>query len=182
MDKAKTDPSDAELIAEIRQSLGAAPPVDAIAAPATALVEKVKEAPIQPAPQMPDSALCLADQLLGEGILSMGSAASTKGGELVVKVEGRQFSVPSEGVELGRSPGSDGIVVDNPRASRHHARFVQSAGGIAVMDLGSTNGTVVARGDDRLAVESEMVQLALGDRVMTLNGVLLAEVVAGFIG
>lgn len=179
MDKAKIDSSDAELIAEIRQSLGTAAPENIIAAPATSQVEEVEVAPEQPAYQIPGPALRLADQLLGDGMPSMGGAESTMGGELVVKVQGRQFSVPSGGVDLGRSPGSEGIVVAEPRASRRHARFVHLAEGIAVMDLGSTNGTVIARGEDRLAVESEMVQLAEGDRVMTLNGVLLAEVVTG---
>ena len=180
MDKAKTDASDAELIAEIRQSLGTAAPKELFTVPATAPVETVEEVPEQPAYQMPEAALRLADHLLGKGTPSIGSAASTTGSGLVVEVEGRRFSVPSDGLELGRSPdpeGSESIVIVDPRVSRRHARFVPSAGGIAVMDLGSTNGTVILRGEERLAVESGPIQLARGDRVATLNDVLLAGVV-----
>ncbi len=124
----------------------------------------------------------VADQLLGSSG-SLDSDCGAKGdGNLCLDVSGQRFSVTLGGMDLGRKPDSDGIVVADPRVSRRHARFWQVEGGIALVDLGSTNGTVIIRGDERLSVESKPVALRLGDRVATLNGVILAEVVAGSLG
>jgi pSer/pThr/pTyr-binding forkhead associated (FHA) protein len=48
---------------------------------------------------------------------------------------------PGESVRIGRSEDC-GITVRAPRASRRHAEIVATAGGHAVRDLGSTNGTL----------------------------------------
>lgn len=44
-------------------------------------------------------------------------------------------------LEVGRD--CDGLLLADQRASRRHAAFMASQGGLSVLDLGSTNGTVV---------------------------------------
>jgi hypothetical protein len=55
---------------------------------------------------------------------------------------GRTFTLGSAAVTLGRLPESD-VVVDDPGASRQHARISNSNGEFVLTDLGSTNGTLV---------------------------------------
>jgi hypothetical protein len=54
----------------------------------------------------------------------------------------RTFSLAKPVVALGRLPESD-VVVDDPGASRQHARIAHASGGFVLTDLGSTNGTLV---------------------------------------
>jgi hypothetical protein len=51
-------------------------------------------------------------------------------------------TVLRDGLRIGRSAAND-LVVDDPRASRRHARIAAAAGGFAIEDLGSSNGTFV---------------------------------------
>jgi hypothetical protein len=57
---------------------------------------------------------------------------------------GRTLVVPigAHPVAVGRARDND-IALDDPMASRHHARFVPRAGRLLLTDLGSTNGTAV---------------------------------------
>ena len=61
---------------------------------------------------------------------------------MAVKVPGPLIA-RSEGCVVGRSPISSGVVIDDPKVSREHFRLSASGSGIAVEDLGSTNGTVL---------------------------------------
>ena len=54
----------------------------------------------------------------------------------------RTFSLAKPIVTLGRLPESD-VVVDDPGASRQHARIGNANGEFVLVDLGSTNGTLV---------------------------------------
>ena len=90
----------------------------------------------------------------------------------------RRVAVPAGGVVLGRDPDPSGVVVADGHVSRRHARVTRTDTGLAVADLETTNGTAVARGDDWLPVGPAGAPIELGDRIYTLNGVLLAEVVA----
>ncbi len=54
----------------------------------------------------------------------------------------RLFRLRKDVVTLGRLPECD-VVVQDPGASRHHARIRREDGGFVVADLGSTNGTLV---------------------------------------
>lgn len=54
----------------------------------------------------------------------------------------RTFSLAKPVVTLGRLPESD-VVVDDPGASRQHARISHANGEFVLVDLGSTNGTLV---------------------------------------
>lgn len=67
-----------------------------------------------------------------------------------------------DGLRLGRADDND-IIVRDHRASRYHARIVAAAGGFAIEDLGSSNGTFV---DGRRAAHEP---LAAGSTV-TLGG------------
>ena len=78
---------------------------------------------------------------------------------------GQTFTLGASTVTLGRLPESD-VVVDDPGASRQHARIRNSNGEFVLTDLGSTNGTLV---------NDESVQervLDDGDRIMIGETVL----------
>lgn len=177
-----TGRSDDELIADIRRTLGTSSQMGSVSPFSTAVVPEVEASHEQPERRIVEDAMRVADLLLGQGEPINSSAAIRADGNVCLEVSGVRFDITSDGMDLGRIPDSDGIVVADLRISRRHARFIQLEEGIAVIDLGSTNGTVVIRGDERLAVGSEPVHLTLGDRVATLNDVLLAEVVTGFLG
>jgi hypothetical protein len=70
----------------------------------------------------------------------------------------RTFSLAKPVVTLGRLPESD-VVVDDPGASRQHARISSANGEFVLVDLGSTNGTLV---NDAAVAEHA---LADGDRI-----------------
>jgi hypothetical protein len=55
---------------------------------------------------------------------------------------GRELDV-EEALVVGRDPESAGVVIDDPEASRRHASLTPGGSGVAVEDLGSTNGTFV---------------------------------------
>ncbi|MGO9751738.1 MAG: FhaA domain-containing protein [Solirubrobacteraceae bacterium] len=60
----------------------------------------------------------------------------------VLLVGGRRLLVGPTGATLGRSRQCD-IVVDDPNVSRQHAEVRPSGAGWALVDLGSTNGSVL---------------------------------------
>ena len=128
-------------------------PVDPAAAPAPAGPAAVPAAP--PADPRPPAAL----------------APST----LHVKLStGRTLAIGAPAI-VGRNPGvaaSDAriaaVQVDDPSrsVSRAHVRIEQAGASLAVVDLGSANGTEVERGDRTTPlVTGRAVPLAVGDRV-----------------
>jgi pSer/pThr/pTyr-binding forkhead associated (FHA) protein len=54
----------------------------------------------------------------------------------------REFPLAGERTTIGRMAGSD-IELKDPGASREHAEIRRTRDGYAVVDLGSTNGTMV---------------------------------------
>ena len=127
-----------------------------------------------------EAALRVADTLLGSGGLGGGTLAGKaqeRPARLCLLAAGKRRRVTPDGLVLGRLIDDGGIAVPDARVSRRHARFIDFDDGIAVVDLGSTNGTEVVRGDERIAVGSEPLPLVAGDRVATMNGVLLADIV-----
>jgi diguanylate cyclase (GGDEF)-like protein len=70
-----------------------------------------------------------------------------------------------EGTTIGRDPDSD-IVVGDVQASWHHARLERREGAVWVVDLGSTNGTLV--NGERI----ERAQLGPGDKLFVGGAVL----------
>ena len=77
----------------------------------------------------------------------------------------RTFSLAKPVVTLGRLPESD-VVVDDPGASRQHARIINANGEFVLTDLGSTNGTLV---NDEAVGERALDD---GDRI-TIGGTVL---------
>jgi pSer/pThr/pTyr-binding forkhead associated (FHA) protein len=63
-----------------------------------------------------------------------------------------------EEVEVGRD--CDGIVLDDPTASRRHVRLQPTDAGVVVTDLGSANGTLVDG-----SIITEAVVVGVGTRV-----------------
>ncbi|GGM19394.1 MULTISPECIES: FHA domain-containing protein [Micromonospora] len=55
-------------------------------------------------------------------------------------MRGTSFRLRTEPLVIGRAPTAD-IMVDDPHLSRRHAAVRQTEGGVALVDLGSTNGT-----------------------------------------
>ena len=69
------------------------------------------------------------------------ASAPTTNARLVINDTG--FPLTASVVTIGR--GSDaGIRIDDPGISRHHAEIRYSASGFSIIDLASTNGTLVA--------------------------------------
>lgn len=75
-------------------------------------------------------------------------------------------------VTIGRDPAAD-VFIDDPRASRPHARITVDAGGAAsIEDLGSTNGTFVNGGRlERITALRDGDSIALGNTRLTVGGV-----------
>lgn len=72
---------------------------------------------------------------------------------------GREFTVPEEGLRVGRAPKND-VVLRDPLLSRHHCRFFfRPNDGLWVIDLGSANQTIV---NDNPVVDAP---IRVGDRV-----------------
>jgi hypothetical protein len=56
--------------------------------------------------------------------------------------DGRSFVIGAEPLIIGRSPNV-GVVINDPNVSRQHAEVWRTEQGVAIRDLGSTNGTFV---------------------------------------
>ncbi|RUR01589.1 FHA domain-containing protein [Labedella endophytica] len=87
---------------------------------------------------------------------------------------GRTLAIGAPAI-VGRNPGTAAadariaaVQIDDPSrsVSRAHVRIEQAATTLAVVDLGSANGTEVERGDRTTPlVTGRAVPLAVGDRV-----------------
>ena len=82
---------------------------------------------------------CVATFVEGEEELSPQPA----GGQATLVVsDGRAFRMVKPTLTIGRLPECD-LVLDDPGASRQHARIRRTETGFVITDLGSTNGTLV---------------------------------------
>jgi pSer/pThr/pTyr-binding forkhead associated (FHA) protein len=86
----------------------------------------------------------------------------------VLTVDGRPFPVTTDVVAIGRSSGCD-VVLDDPNVSRRHAELRLAGATPVVVDLGSTNGTIV---NGRRVREQA---LAFGDRIVLGSTTLVLE-------
>ncbi|HET9614948.1 MAG TPA: FhaA domain-containing protein, partial [Candidatus Limnocylindrales bacterium] len=80
----------------------------------------------------------------------------------------RSIDLDGRALTIGRAP-DNGLVLRDPRASRHHARIDVRRGALVLTDLGSTNGSFV--NDRRVA----SVALGEGDRVRIGTTTLVIE-------
>ena len=93
-------------------------------------------------------------------------------------IEGREAGreLPVTGPTLiGRDSRADFVITDDPEVSTRHASFVPGIGGIAVEDLGSTNGTYV--NGNRITGSQPLQagdQIRLGHTVFEVRGVAVA--------
>ena len=99
---------------------------------------------------------CEASFVEGEEELAPQPAAGERG--TLVLADGRTLPLTGAEVTIGRLPECD-VVVDDPGASRQHARIGRTDGGFVLVDLGSTNGTLV----NDLPVQEHMLEN--GDRI-----------------
>lgn len=83
--------------------------------------------------------------------------------------DGRLLDIPAHGLRIGRAPDND-LVLDDPRASRHHASIVRIERTLVLTDRQSTNGTLV--GANRVETG---VRLSDGD-VITVGSTRLTYV------
>ena len=178
---------DAELIAELQRTLRSdsmsesLPAAESVGA-ASGSDSVREEGHVPLIPLASEAAFAIADRVLGlSGVELTPSAIApdiSERRDLVLVVNGRTVPVPSDGRVLGRKPDSVGIMIRHPEISRNHALVTRAIDGLAVADLGSSNGTVVVRNQKRLTVGPNAVTLANGDQLMTRTDVLIAEVVA----
>src|SRR5262245_5799704 len=84
---------------------------------------------------------CEASFVEGEEELAPQPAVGERG-TLTFAGGGRSIPLTRPEVTLGRLPECD-VVVDDPGASRQHARIRRTDAGFELIDLGSTNGTLV---------------------------------------
>lgn len=82
---------------------------------------------------------CVASFVEGEEELLPEPAGAQAALELS---DGRAFWLVKPTLTIGRLPECD-LVVDDPGASRQHARLRRTESGYVITDLGSTNGTLV---------------------------------------
>ncbi|MEM1030945.1 MAG: sigma 54-interacting transcriptional regulator [Myxococcota bacterium] len=82
------------------------------------------------------------------------------------RAAGKTFALRQDVATIGRAEGND-VVVDDVPVSGRHARLVRGLDRVTIEDLGSTNGTFILRGDDRVVVPrgGEGVSLNAGDVV-----------------
>lgn len=147
--------------------------------------------------QLDPRALAVADRILARaGGVSTSDAAhgSADSGQRVpaglgsvagstVTISGPGFvhqPAPGSSIVLGRRDEPGRLIVPHPEVSSGHLRIDRGSGtDVAVVDLDSTNGTVLVRnGDSSALVSGEPVTLIPGDQLVTGTDVLLCEVTA----
>lgn len=79
----------------------------------------------------------------------------------IVLPGGQRFVLDAETVRIGRHPDSE-VLLNDPKASRHHAEIRPHGDGFVLCDLGSTNGTRVNGLAVREHVLSDGDDLAFG--------------------
>ena len=84
---------------------------------------------------------CVASFVEGEEELAPQPAVGERG-SLVEVAGGRTHPLTKPAITIGRLPECD-VVVDDPGASRQHARISRTDSRFVITDLGSTNGTLV---------------------------------------
>jgi uncharacterized protein YraI len=83
---------------------------------------------------------------------------------------GRTYTMSGDVLTIGRAPDND-LVLDDPQASRYHARLIRRGDEVLVEDLGSTNGTLVSGrriGDPHALQPTETI--AVGGTVLSIEG------------
>lgn len=107
--------------------------------------------------------------LVGGAVVGPGAGVAEHGTRLVMlapaTVAGAVYDLQGE-TTIGRAPGC-GVVIDDPRVSKLHARVFHSGGRWVVEDLGSTNGTLL---NDQVLDLAKNV--GAGDRIQVADHVM----------
>ncbi|MEW5852143.1 MAG: sigma 54-interacting transcriptional regulator [Myxococcota bacterium] len=79
----------------------------------------------------------------------------------------RLFESSEPSISIGRGVGNV-LFLENPHVSTHHGRMDVGPNGVTFTDLGSTNGSMILRGDEKLPAPGggPGVPLRVGDRVV----------------
>ena len=170
-----TPADDADLIDQLREALGSrarnepssqlpssqSEPVPVEESSDASSVAPADDPSVPTGPVVPRAALDIADAILGTKEPSRKAADNSHRAPAAIAehicliVAGEKVLVPPGGVLLGRLPGPGGVTVANSHISRRHMSLMPTEGGVSVSDLGSTNGTVIVRGDDHLVAGPE---------------------------
>jgi len=119
--------------------------------------ESLDVAPAPPSPAM--------QQTVSETAVVLSSA------QLVLPT-GQAIPVPARGLRIGRMEDND-LVIEGTKVSRYHAVVVEMAGGFAVNDLRSTNGTMVGDKrvlDSHLLRDGEVIRIGSTEMVFEIDG------------
>jgi FhaA, N-terminal domain/FHA domain len=110
---------------------------------------------------------CEASFVEGEEELAPLPAVGERG--TLVLAGGRSVPLTQPEVTIGRLPECD-VVVDDPGASRQHARVRRTDGGFVLVDLGSTNGTLV----NDVAIQEHVLEngdrITIGETILEFRG------------
>jgi Protein of unknown function (DUF3662)/FHA domain len=87
------------------------------------------------------------------------------GARLVLADDGREWALDRDRSVIGRLAGSE-IEIDDPGASRRHAEIRRQGGEFVVVDLGSTNGTLVNDSPISEATLEEGDRITIGRTVL----------------
>jgi pSer/pThr/pTyr-binding forkhead associated (FHA) protein len=77
--------------------------------------------------------------------VALPGAAAGPAGELTIEAgpdQGHTYRLSGDALRIGRSPDND-LILRDPATSGHHARLERRSAQFFVVDLGSTNGTLV---------------------------------------
>jgi hypothetical protein len=107
-------------------------------------------------------------------VFTMPSVAALEATLREIRPDGSSRAVELDGrpLTIGRAP-DNGLVINDTRASRHHARLYGRSGILVLADLGSTNGSWV---NDRRIDE---MALGEGDRIRIGDTLLIVERLGG---
>jgi hypothetical protein len=106
---------------------------------------------------------CEASFVEGEEELAPQPIVGERG--TLVLTDGRSVPLTKAETTLGRLPECD-VVVDDPGASRQHARIRRTDAGFELVDLGSTNGTLVNDVPVREHLLSHGDRITIGETVL----------------
>jgi pSer/pThr/pTyr-binding forkhead associated (FHA) protein len=85
-------------------------------------------------------------------------------------LQGQRFTIPDDGLWIGREPSLAQIVIDDTRVSKRHVRILPRNGRVYASDTESTNGTFI----DKVGERIQEVELKRG------NTIIIADNVASF--
>jgi hypothetical protein len=145
---------------------------DEIAAPASAALV------VQPVPPAGPAAVPGPGGIRGDGtqtlVFRRPAPAPTRAVLRVVGRDGTERTIEVDGTPLTLGRAADnGLVLADPRVSRHHGRLQARRGTLVFTDLGSTNGSRLN------GVRVDECALGTGDRVLVGDTVLLVEQLPG---